>query len=310
MKSAHDLRTIHDAVELEPYQDEPPQMPSGAPGKNAYLKLCFAHRGDRSILASVDRRAPLIVQRALYWDEELPDLPCVFIITNSGGILQGDRYAIEIELAEGAQAHVTTQAASKIHEMDANYASQTQEIVLADGAYLEYLPDSVIPHKHTRFITHTRIAIAPTATLLYSEILMPGRKYYGDGELFEYDLFSSTVRAERPGGQELFTERFVVTPRQNTVRQAGILGSFDVFGNVILLTPPAAAERILAATPAVVNRDQAWAAGVSRLPNSAGLVYKVLGMESEAVRARIREFWGTVRHEVLGARVPEEFRWR
>ena len=42
--------------------------------------------------------------------------------------------------------------------------------------------------------------IAPTATLLYSEILMAGRKYYGDGELFQFDLFSSTVRAERPDG--------------------------------------------------------------------------------------------------------------
>lgn len=310
MKSSNDLRTIHDAAELACYQDEPPQLPSGSPGKNALLKLRFERRGERSVLASVDRRAPLIVQRALYWDEALPELPCVFIISNSGGILQGDRYAIDIELSEGAQAHVTTQAATKIHEMDANYAAQTQHIALAEGSYLEYLPDAMIPHKQTRFITETRIRMAPSATLLYSEILMSGRKYYGDGETFAYDLFSSTVRGEDLAGRELFTEKFVVRPRETDVRQAGVMGSFDVFGNVLLLTPPEQSEAILAAVPAVIDPERQWAAGASRLPNQAGLVYKVVGLETEIVREKIREFWSVVRRQVLDADVPDEFRWR
>ena len=91
------------------------------------------------MLVDLHRRAPLLVQRALYWDEGMPELACVFIISNSGGILQGDRYAIEIELAAGAQAHVTTQAATKIHEMDANYATQDQDIML-DGGRLPRIP--------------------------------------------------------------------------------------------------------------------------------------------------------------------------
>jgi urease accessory protein len=168
----------------------------------------------------------------------------------------------------------------------------------------------VIPHRHARFLTHTRIAIAPTATLLYSEILMAGRKHYADGELYEYDLFSSTVRAERPEGEELFTEKFVVRPRRQPVRRVGVMGEFDVFGNVILLTPRRHADRILEQVPAVVNRTEKWAAGASRLPNDAGLIYKVVGMETAPVRARVREFWSVVRPEVAGARVPREFAWR
>ncbi len=164
-------------------------------------------------------------------------MPCVFIISNAGAILQGDRNSISIEVGPHAQAHVTTQAATKIHEMDANYASQIQDIVLHEGAYLEYLPDPVIPHRHTRYLTQTSIVIDPTATLLYSEILMGGRKHYGNGELFEYDLFSSKVDGTRPDGTTLFTERFVIRPRAHNVRQVGIMGDFDVFGNVILLTP-------------------------------------------------------------------------
>jgi urease accessory protein len=304
------MRPPHLAPELAGYQDEPPQLATGSPGKVAHLRLGFERRGERSILADLFRRAPLIVHRAIYWDEEMPELPCVFIISNAGGILQGDRYTISIEVGPAAQAHVTTQSATKIHEMDANYASQHQEIVLHENAYLEYLPDQVIPHRRTRFLTHTRIAIAPSATLLYSEILMAGRKYYATGELFEYDLFSSTVCARRPDEAELFTEKFIVRPRIQKVRGVGMMGDFDVFGNVILLTPKLQADRIFEQVPAEVNLEEKWAAGASRLPNDAGLIYKVVGMETAPVRAKIRAFWSLVRFEVVGAKVPREFAWR
>ena len=295
------------ARELASYQDEPGQLPSGSLGKDASLQLGFERRRDRTALITLRRRAPLLVQQALYWDQEMPELPCVYIITNSGGILQGDRYAIHIDLAPGAQAHVTTQAATKIHEMDANYAGQTQEIVLQEDSYLEYLPHPVIPHRHSRFITQTRISVHPNATLLYSEILMPGRKYYGAGEVFEYDLFSSAVRAERPDGSGLFAEKFIIDPRRSSVRQAGVMGGFDVFANVMLLTPKKHAQSIFGKTESLFTTE--LAAGASRLPNDAGLIYKVLGHESQPVRAKVREFWSQVRQEVVGRRVPQDFLW-
>ncbi len=71
-----------DAPELAPYRDEPAQLPSGSPGKNGLLNLSFARDGDRSVLARIARRAPLHAQRALYWDERLPGLPCVYMISH------------------------------------------------------------------------------------------------------------------------------------------------------------------------------------------------------------------------------------
>jgi len=296
--------------ELLAYLDQPKQLPTGSPGKNGYLRLGFELRGAKSKLIDLDRRAPLLVQQALYWDEAMPHLPCVFMISNAGGILQGDRNRIEISLSAGAMAHVTTQSATKIHEMDANHAIQLQHLSLAEGSYLEYLPDPMIPHRHSRFLTRTRIDISSTATLLYSEILMAGRKYYRDGELFEYDVFSSTVAAHRPAGEELFVEKFVVEPAQRPIRQIGVMGGYDVFGNVLLLTPREHADAIFAQVGAGRNEADEWASGVSRLPNDAGVVYKVLGMETKPVRAKIREFWQIVRREVTGYDVPEEFAWR
>jgi len=298
-----------DAPELAPYRDEPRQLPSGSFGKQALLRLRFEDRGGRSILARSERRAPLLVQRALYCDEGMPGLPVVYIITNSGGILQGDRYTQEFSVGPNARGHLTTQAATKIHEMDANYASQTQDITLEDGAYLEYLPEPIIPFRHSRFHSRTRIKIAPSASLIYSEILMAGRLHYRDGERFAFDLFSSTVSVERNTGAELFVERFVIEPGRSPVSVLGVMGDYQVFGNVILLTPAKHADSIYEQTRSEWSHETGFAAGASRLPNDAGLIYKVLGRDTAVVRRKVREFWGLVRAEITGAAVPPAFSW-
>jgi urease accessory protein len=82
--------------------------------------------------------------------------------------------------------------------MDANFAAQSQRLVLAENAYLELLPGPTIPHRHSRFITHTQATVADGTSLLSAELLQPGRKHHGEGELFEYDLYSSTLTVSRP----------------------------------------------------------------------------------------------------------------
>jgi urease accessory protein len=283
-------------------------MPSAAVGKNGFLRLGFERRGQRTVLAQLERRTPLLAQKALYWDRTMPDMACVFVIMTSGCILGGDRLALELDVAEGARAHVTTQAATKIHSMDANFAAQAQHIRLGANAYLEYLPDTVIPHRRSRFITETRITIAPSATLLYSEILMPGRKHHRSDESFGWDVFSSSVTAARDAQAPLFTERFVIEPRTRNVRQNGIMNSYDVFGNVLLLTPKANTDRILEQTSAGVTGRVAF--GAARLPNDAGIVFKVLGMESHDVKKKIHEFWGMARGAATGTNAPEGWFWR
>lgn len=299
---------VADAPEVADYRDEPAQLPSGAPGKVGYLRLGFAPRRGRTELVDLRRRAPLLVQQALHWDEGMPELACVFMVSTSGGTLQGDRYTTEIGLSAGAQAHVTTQSATKIQEMDANFASQSVDIVLDEGAYLEYLPDPVIPYAHSRFVGQTRASVAPGATLLHAEILLPGRKYYGDGELFAYDVYSAAFTAVRPDGTELCAEKLLIEPGRFAPDRAGVMGGYHVVATVMLITPPAHAARVLAQFPATVHTG--LAAGASRLPNDAGLVYRVLGLESEPVRDQVREFWAAVRREVVDRPVPERFRWR
>jgi urease accessory protein len=296
--------------ELAPFQDEPPQMASGAVGKNAYLRLGFERRGERTILADLDRRVPFTAQRALYPDPALPDQAWIFVITTTGCVLQGDRFAIDISLAPGSRAHVTTQAATKVHSMDANYAVQAQTVTLAEDAYLELMPEPLIPHRRARFLSDTRISIAPSASLLYAEIVQPGRKYHHAGEAFGATLLSLAVEAQRPDGRLLCSEKLVIEPASRPVLQTGVMGSFDVFGNVLLLTPRDCAQRIQARVEANLDLDEGVASGACTLPNDAGLLFKALGRETAQVKAEVRRFWGIAREEITGTSLPQPFFWR
>ncbi len=299
------------AKEMAPYLAEPQAMPVGSPGKVGYLYLGFElDDAGRSILRDLDRRAPLIVQQELYFDEGMPEMPCVYILSSGGPNVDGDRYEQHFAVRKGAFAHLSTGAATKLAEMRCNYSGLRQRFELEEDAYLEYLPEPTIPCRHTRFIADTTIRIDPTATLFYAEIYMSGRKYFDRGERFAYDVLSVTTRAERPDGRQLFREKFLIRPQQYAPTTLGAMADYDVFANAIVLTPPEEAERIYARTEAFIDEERRLAAGITRLPNGCGLLYKALGAETGPVKRLVRAFCSAVREEVKQRPLPEEFPWR
>ncbi|MFA5663372.1 urease accessory protein UreD [Castellaniella sp.] len=334
------------ARELRGYHTQPAQMRAAGPGKIGQLRLGFSLRNGRSILHDLYRVAPLLVQQALYWDEAMPELPICSIISVGGGILQGDRYTIDITVQEGACAQVNSQGYNRIHQMDANYASQHQTIRLDAGAYLEYLPDFTIPYRDSRYINHTDIIIDPSATLLYGEMFMTGRKYHHASERFGFDTLSLLTIAQRPDGQRLFHDKILIEKSNELLDFAAVMRGYDAFASVMCLTPPDVAERIVArcevqagggqaggsqtgnlrtgngqagdgragsgqagSGQAGGDRVRAWS-GVSALPHEAGLILRAVGVESYDVRAEVRRFWQIVREEARGRTLPDEFLWR
>lgn len=299
------------AREMAPYLEQPKAMYVGAPGKMGYLFLGFElDRTGKSIMRDLDRRAPLIVQQELYFDKAMPEMPCVYILSSGGPNVDGDRYEQNITVRKNAFAFISTGAATKLAEMKYNYSGLKQNIVLEENAYLEILPEPMIPCRHTRFICDTALKVDASATLFYSEIYMGGRKYYNDGELFEYDILSVCTHGERPDGEKLFREKFVSRPHLYHPRQLGMMHEYDVFANVVVMTPKLHADNIYEKTTAFIDKEKGLAVGITYLPNNSGLLFKVLGMEPGPVKQIVRNFCSTVRQEIKGKPLPEEFPWR
>ncbi len=305
----NDVNTVK--REISRYIENPKAMYVGAPGKTGYLNLGFEiDQWGKSIMREHERRVPLIVQKELYFDEEMPEMPCVYILSSGGPNVDGDRYEQNFTVRKDAYAFISTGAATKIAEMRFNYSSLIQHFNLEENSYLEFLPEPVIPCAHSRFISDTTIRIDQSATLFYSEIYMAGRKYYKDGELFQYDVLSVCTRGERPDGKPLFREKFVIEPFLKSPRLLGVMAQYDVFANVIVLTPPIHRDNIYDAFQPYIDKENRVAVGITKLPNDCGLLFKVVGMETSPVKKIVREFCSKVRMEIKNKPLPQEFPWR
>ena len=86
------------------------------------------------------------------------------------------------------------------------------------------------------------------------------------------------------------------------------MGPYDVFGNVVLLAPRHHADQILERTGTDANNTLAY--GATRLPNDAGVMFKVLGMESADVKKKIYEFWSDARLQIAAMEAPKVWFWR
>ncbi len=111
-------------------------------GWEAGLRLGFARRGERSVLARRSSFGPLAVQKALYPEG---DLVCHAILLHPpGGIAGGDRLEIEIEVETGAHALLTTPGATKWYRSAASEAAQSVAITIERNAVCEWMPQENI----------------------------------------------------------------------------------------------------------------------------------------------------------------------
>jgi urease accessory protein len=143
----------------------------------------------------------------------------------SGGILAGDRLALDVEVAEGAAAQITTTGATRLyrHRDGSAESSQHTSIAVHDGALLEYLPDALIPYAGSRHSQRTEISLGRNSTVFWWETLAPGRQAMG--ETFAYDRLSISTRVctgERP----ILIESFLLDPRARPLESAARMGDY------------------------------------------------------------------------------------
>lgn len=284
------------------YQDEPEQMRAGAPGKIGLLELSFETDGARTRLASGFASGPQRVQRALYLDPTLRGMAFALIQSVSGGILQGDRLAIEITASAGAQAHITTQSATKLYRMERNFATQRVRLRVDDGAYVEYLPDYLIPYQGARFYQEVDLHVAGGGTLLYSDAVAPGRS--AAGEAFEYDLLYTRVQGYDDAGALRLLDTLVLEPGRTQPQRPGVLGGHTDVGTLYVLTRRVEPADLAARLHASVQGVPAADAAASELPGGNGAVVRAVADSTRALQVALYRAWREARLAITGTDVP------
>ncbi len=297
--------------ELAPYLADPTAMPAGAAGKCGAIVAEFLLDGrGRSVISRLERHAPLIAQQELYFDEAMPEMPCLYILSSGGPNVEGDRYSQHFTVRRDACAHVTTGAATKLAEMRHNHSRMIQSFSLEDGAYMEYLPEPTIPCRHARYISHTTLRIAATATMLYSEIYTCGRRHMIRAERFSYDMLSLSLCVERPDGTPLFDEKQLVRPALLWPDCAAAMNGYDNFATVVMVAPEHHWRAVFGRCEVGIDRGRGVARGISVLPNNCGVLLRILTRDTTTAKRAVREFASEVRREVKGRPLNDDFPWR
>ena len=285
----------------------------------------------RTVRLAGGHRAPVHLGRLLYPDASAPDMAYAYVTTIGGGLLDGDTLSTSIVAARGSRLHVTTTGATRIYGMDHGIAIQSTSIRADEDSYVEVVPDMVIPYRGSAFQNDTYVTVAESATVVVSEIIMPGRT--ASGEWHEYRSFSTRLTARRPDGRVLAVDAFVPAPSPVGARTfastlppgLGVIVSVFAFAPVsqqaglvrsLEVLPPtshqvwASSERRQTTRHQIGSLDGAstasdrrvgppWA--VTALPNDAGVAVRLIACDGHSARSALTSIWRAFRRAMTGA---------
>jgi len=268
----------------------PPPALSGKGSWRAQLALGFARRGARTALVRRSHRGPLVVQKPLYPEGEA--VCHVILIHPPAGIAGGDELSVEVEVAAGAHALLTTPGAGKWYRSAGAPSLLTQRIGVAAGGVCEWLPQESIVFDRALGNLVTEVDLAADAVYLGMEMLCLGRT--GSGERFcagELALATRIRREDRP----LWLERGRLVGGSPLLTSAAGLAGQPVTGTLLAAAPNFPIGLLEACRE---ERPASGEGAVSLLPGL--FVARYLGPACEPGRAWMLALWRRLRPALIG----------
>ena len=284
--------------EVQKYDSEVKQLEVGKSGKVGILEIELKQGNNKTTITKQFSQVPLQIQRAVYPEESIPEMAYLYIISPSGGILQGDRYKIDVTLKNNAISHITTQGATRIYSMNSNFASQITNITVNDNCYLEYIPDQIIPYQNSRYYQKVNLNIHDEATMIYSEVLTPGRMAMN--EYFDYDICYLRTYCKNQEEKFRCLENMKIEPKNQNLNSDGILGKNKIVGTVYILTKKDHITELENMINTNLEKLEAVSIGTSLLPNESGIIVKILGDNTEDIFKLIYSVLKITRKKILG----------
>jgi urease accessory protein len=221
----------------------------------------------------------------------------------SGGILDTDSLSWQLDVGPRAQAQVTSTGATRVYRSRSaeNRASQSIRVSIASDAYLEYLPDQLIPFAGSRFDQTARIEMERGASLIWWDRVAPGRE--ASDEIFRFVELTSQFELIADG-QPVAIERWTLTPLTQRLDSIARLGPFRHFAScyVCRAGEPAAYWKTFEMQMQIVadqlsSSEILW--GVTSL-RAHGLVIRGVAIGGRALASGLVEFWKAAKWSLCG----------
>lgn len=268
---------------------------SGA-GRHGALTLVFAPRNGGTVLTESFFRAPLQVMKPRY-DES--GCACVYLLSPTGGVVQGDDYRIDVALSPNSRATLTTQAATKVYAMPIQGATQSLRGRIGENAIFEYLPDPTILFRDANFSQRMSFNLDRGAMLVMQEIVMPGR--LARGEKLEFTKYQNLAEVSDSDGRLLFESCLLQPKCQSYLTNHGALDGYACWGSWFLVGDfemPQWDALCKIAEP-LLNHENKSIGGLTQLRRN-GIAVRMLAHNSGAIQSAFQQIWNWIKMEHLG----------
>jgi len=281
-----------------------------APRWHGRLRLRYRREGARTVAHDL-HEGPLRVLRPLYPEGE--DVCHHVMVHPPGGLVGGDRLDIDLRLAPGTHALLTTPGATRFYRSNGAPAGQQVEAVVGAGARLEWLPAETVAYSGCQAESRLRCTLEPGAQMIGSEVLALGLPASGQA----YTQGCLRLHLEVSGH---WLERGLIDAADHRLLDSPLgLGGRRALATLWFASgdalPPAAVEALLAAARA--GADAAGTLGAegalvqgATAPSDHVVVLRLLAPRAEPALQRLRAVWADWRR-LMWQRAPEPPRvWR
>ncbi len=251
---------------------------------SGHLSLHAATRAHgRTVLAAQSFRAPYHLSKP-YWDADTRTL-IAQVVNPTAGILSGDQLQSDISVDQGAALLVTTPSASRVFKMKTGTATCRQQFHVTADAWLEVMPEPLVPHRGCSYRQTTTIEVAAGGEIFFADLLLPGRVAHGEAWEWKSLCLETTVRLD---GELILRERF--HHAGDDLRALAALagsGPSACFGHAVLIAAARPAEAQWRAAVNALHGGGLWV-GVSVL-RRGGWSIKFVAHDGIRLRRGLRE---------------------
>lgn len=258
----------------------------------AFVQAAFSVCDGRTRAAQIRQSAPLKIARTFDLGNGAQG---VCLMDASPGMLAGDCYRFDFDLAARASVEVTTQGFTRVHPSRENGCELQTHLRVAADAHLEWFPEPLMLYADADLHAQTTVDLALTATFMASDIWCAGR--VGRGENWEFARYRSRWNIVRAGAP-VFASSLDLAPQTFAPQQLGAWREYTHSGNFWAFGPTLG-ENFIEAIWEIIENQNAVYAGASLLDDKGegkGLVVSMLGTRAHDLQELTQKLRAQVRH--------------
>lgn len=202
----------------------------------------------------------------------------LMMTSSSPGVLDNDRYEINIDVAADCTLQLYTQSYQRIFTMQ-QQATQNVQVTIGRNSTFCFVPHPVVPHRNANMVAETRINLAENSSLIWGEIISCGRKL--NGEVFQFSKYHSKTSIYY-NNKLIIKENLLLQPALTDLSSMGQLQHYTHQATFIFIDQHVnIAEAKAGLLKSMKEMDQAGI-GISSTAGN-GIIVRVLGQQAEVL---------------------------